>query len=77
MLLNELANALKMRLDEKNSENASLQRQLEAAITDLKRQKELEREHISLSVSRTNSSLKYAFKLLNLKKSCMKCLLLP
>jgi len=46
-----------MRLDEKNSENASLQRQLESAITDLKRQKELEREHISLAVSTLSATL--------------------
>ena len=42
---------LQSRLDDKNAENASLQRQLESAISDLKRQKEQEREHISTAVS--------------------------
>jgi len=38
------------RLEEKASENASLQRQLDSAILDIKRHKEQEREHIALVV---------------------------
>jgi len=38
------------RLEDKAGDNASLQRQLESAILDIKRHKEQEREHISLTV---------------------------
>jgi outer dense fiber protein 2 len=45
----ETLHQINMRLEEKISENASLQRQLESAIADIRRQKDTEREHISLA----------------------------